>query len=255
MFFDDLKKRFDQSFEYLTEDLFNENMILEFENVLIKIASFRPVHQISPESALLKNQLLYARKNNETDKRESLLIELYLALHRSGAGYSRSEDKVLENKKGLKWLPGGLMPLVFASFIIKPEDVFIDLGCGNGLQGTLLKAVAPHRKTRQVELSKKYLETGKIFVEALGLDQSGFSFENNDIGAADISDADFIYMYRPARPMGEGKLFYENLAEKFLSIKKNFYLLSVADCFEPFIRSKYIKIYSNDFLSIFYFEN
>jgi 16S rRNA G1207 methylase RsmC len=135
-----------------------------------------------------------------------------------------------------------------------PAEI-IDLGCGNGLQGILLKMVAPHKKTRQIELSKKYLETGNIFVEALGLDKPGFSFENNDIGAVDVSDADFIYMYRPARPMGEGKLFYENLAEKFSRIKKNFYLLSVADCFEPFIKSKYIKIYSNDFLSIFYFEN
>jgi hypothetical protein len=255
MLLNDLKKRLDQSFEYLTKDLFNEKMILEFENVLIKIASFGAVYNICPDSVLLKNQLLYAKKNNDTDKRESLLIELYLALHKAGAGYSRSENKVLENKKGLKWLPGGLMPLVFASFIIKPGDVFIDLGCGNGLQGILLKMVAPHKKTRQIELSKKYLETGNIFVEALGLDKPGFSFENNDIGAVDVSDADFIYMYRPARPMGEGKLFYENLAEKFSRIKKNFYLLSVADCFEPFIKSKYIKIYSNDFLSIFYFEN
>ncbi|MGM5484233.1 MAG: hypothetical protein ACQER9_04945, partial [Nanobdellota archaeon] len=110
--------------------MFNENKILSFEEVLVKIASFRDVHNILPDSALLKKQLLYAKKNNDIDKRENFLIELYLALHRSGAGYSPFEDKVLNNKKGLKWLPGGLMPLVFASFIIKPEDVFIDLGCG-----------------------------------------------------------------------------------------------------------------------------
>jgi|GEM_PF-6838624 len=49
MLLNDLKKRLDKSFENLSKNLFNEKMILGFENVLKKIASFGTIYNICPD--------------------------------------------------------------------------------------------------------------------------------------------------------------------------------------------------------------
>lgn len=253
MILQDLEK-IKKSFINFKDNIFDEKKIVQIEKILIEISNDEKVSTEIKNAKYFGNELKSAAEDNNIEKREELLTDLYLLLHRYGAGYSSNEKKFMERSRGLKWLPGGLMPLVLGSYLMRSDFEFCDLGCGNGLQGFLMQALCPHKKTRQVEISESYLKSGNIFLNPLKIDKKKTSFENTDIKDFEMNDTDFVYMYRPARPMGEGAVLYKNLADKFFLNKKNFYLLSVADCFEPFIKGKYEKIYQNEFLSIFYFE-
>ncbi|MDY0132041.1 MAG: methyltransferase [Desulforegulaceae bacterium] len=244
----------EKSFAKFMDNIFEEEKILRIEEVLIKLSFEESVFSKIKEAQEIGFELIKAQKAKDIEKREMLLINLYLLFHKYGAGYSFEEEKFMEKSKGLKWLPGGLMPLVLGSYLMKPEYEFCDLGCGNGFQGILMQALSPHSKTRQVEISKNYLEAGRIFLKPLKIDKEKISFENTDISNFKMKETDFVYMYRPSRPMGEGAQLYRNLSNRFYLNKKSFYLLSVADCFEPFIKGDYEKIYQNEYLSIFYFN-
>lgn len=244
----------EKSFSNFKNNIFAEEKVNVIENLLVRLSLDEGVRTEIKNAARYGAELISSKKNRDPEKREMSLIDLYLLFHKYGAGYSLEEEQFMEKSKGLKWLPGGLMPLVLGSYLMKPEYEFCDLGSGNGFQGYLMQGLCPHRSTRQIEISDKYLRAGEIFLDPLGIDKKKISFENTDISNFEMKDTDFVYMYRPARPMGEGSVLYQNLADKFYSNKKSFYLLSVADCFETFIKGDYEKIYYNEYLSIFYFR-
>jgi hypothetical protein len=254
MFENKEKELIEKSFSNFMDNIFDEEKILLIEHFLLRLSFEEFVSAQIKDVKDYALELLTAKKNNDLEKREIFLTKLYLLFHRFGAGYTIEEEKFIEKSKGLKWLPGGLMPLVLGSYFMKPEYEFCDLGCGNGFQGILMQVLCPHKKTRQIEIAGSYLKKGEIFLSLPEIDKKKFCFENIDIADFQMKSADFLYMYRPARPMGEGSILYEKLADKFFKAKKSFYLLSVADCFEPFIKCSYKKIYQNEFLSIFYFK-
>lgn len=249
-----LKKRFELGFKNFKNDIFMEEKVQQIEAVLIKLASDPRVLRLDSKIGACVEDLLNSISSNDNEQREASLIDLYLCLHKAGASYNQCEQRLMDEKKGLKWLPGGIMPVVFASYIMKPQFTFVDLGAGNGLQGLMLQYISPHRLTRQIELSGSHLNTGRIYRKVLGIHETQVSFENADIFDSSFYGVDVFYMYRPARPMGEGINIYKNINAKLLALKNPFFLISVADCFEPFITMDYKVVYSNEFLKIFYFS-
>ncbi|MCB9494570.1 MAG: hypothetical protein H6681_03885 [Desulfobacteraceae bacterium] len=244
----------EKSFSKFMDNIFEEEKILLIENYILKLSFQDSVSDKVKDAKPFAIELLSAKENNDLEKREIFLTKLYLLFHKFGAGYSHEEEKFIQRSKGLKWLPGGLMPVVLGSYLMKSEYEFCDLGCGNGFQGILMQVLCPHKKTRQIEIAGSYLNKGEIFLSLPEIDREKICFENIDISDFQMQSADFIYMYRPARPMGEGSLIYQKLSDKFLNAEKSFYLLSVADCFEPFIKGSYERVYQNEFLNIFYFK-
>lgn len=244
----------EKSFEKFMDNIFEEEKVLIIEEMLLKLSFDISISSKIKEAKEIGLALINAQKNGDIEKREMNLIKLYLLFHKYGAGYSFEEEKFMEKSKGHKWFPGGLMPLVLGSYLMKPEYEFCDLGCGNGFQGILMQILSPHSKTRQIEISKSYLEAGKIFLKPLKIDKGKISFEHIDISSFKMKETDFVYMYRPSRPIEEGAQLYRNLSNKVYLNKKSFYLLSVADCFEPFIKGNYEKVYQNEYLSVFYFN-
>lgn len=244
-------KKLNASFLNLRKNIYLEKDVYKIEQALTKIAKSEIVKVKVPDSLNCLDDLKKGIKEEDIKMRESALIELYIALHQGGRGYSDKEEELLKEKRGLKGLPGGILPVIIASHLIEEDYVFVDLGAGNGLQGLLLQYIFPHRLTRQIELAKAHLDTGSIYENQLGFDEKKILYENIDILSGDFSNVDFIYMYRPVRPIDSGLEFYKNLYNKLKQIKKPHFILSVADCFEPFLGQEYKKIYENEFLKVF----
>ncbi|PID78457.1 MAG: hypothetical protein CSA42_00315 [Gammaproteobacteria bacterium] len=244
----------DKSFGYFKTELFFEPGIELVEKALIKIALDKNIISKIPGAFELAEKLSQVQNQQNFEERETLLIDLYLLLHKFGCGYSDMEQNFISEKKGIKWLPGGIMPIILTSYLMNEDYVFADLGAGNGLQGLILQSISPHKKTRLIEISESHLMAGRAYAKALGFNNESILFENNDILSSDFKDIDIFYMYRPARPMNGGKNFYIRLSEKFEQMEKEFFLVSVADCFEPFIKQDCLTVYSNEFMKVFLFR-
>lgn len=251
MEFEKLRNSLEKSEKNLRENIFLEKGVTKIEEALLKISKSERVSKAFP---LINEKAMELKTAKNVDERELAFIELYIALHQAGVGYTEKEEKLLNGRRGLKGLPGGILPVILCSHLMKKDYVFADLGAGNGLQGLLLQYLFPHKQTRQIEFSASHLETGRLYMDALELDKESLSFEQGDILDSKLGDIDLIYMYRPARPMEEGILFYEKLSEKLALKKEPFILVSVADCFEKYIKTDFKKLFESEFLKIMMFN-
>jgi hypothetical protein len=55
----------------------------------------------------------------------------------------------------------------------------------------------------------------------------------------------FIYLYRPVRPEGEGRRFYEMLATELARTRQDVVIFSVADCLRAFLPAE-LEVFYND---------
>ena len=182
---------------------------------------------------------------------ESALLNLYTRLHGAGSGYAPYERELLTKRKGYSCHPGGLSPLIKAVQFIRPDSIVADLGAGNGLQGLLLQSICPHRKTIQIEISSEMIRVGRIFQQALGISADRVEWIHDDIVNVSIEEADFIYIYLPAKPIEGGREVYEIIARKLSTMKKPFVIFSVADCLAKFIDRQFNIFYTDGHLTCF----
>ena len=138
-----------------------------------------------------------------------------------------------------------------AKKFIKPESIVADLGAGNGLQGLLLQRICPHRKTLQIELSSELIRLGKIFQESLGISSDRIEWIHDDIVNVSIDTADFIYIYRPAKPIDRGRELYQSIARKLSAGNKPLIIFSVADCLAAFLDKRFSVFYTDGHLTCF----
>ncbi len=182
---------------------------------------------------------------------EPAMIELYLTLHGAGSAYSPSEREILNRRQGYSCISGGLFPLVKAGPYVKMESIVADLGAGNGLQGLLLQHLYPHRKTLQIELSSGMIRMGRLFQNALGIEEDRVTWINRDIADAALESVDFVYVYRPARPSDSGRDLYGTIASKLSAVRKPLVVFSVADCLSEFLDERFSIFYSDGHLTCF----
>ncbi len=244
------KKNLKELDALVTDNLFLVPESAIFENALVSIASDPNVTAAFP---FLKTSLFEYEKVDSGDliEREYRLLKLYLAIHNTGCDYSSSEADSLKDGAGITNLPGGMYPLIAAARLINENMTSMDLGAGNGLQGLLLQCLTPHRKTIQVELSTKMIEAGKLLHKALKIPQERVRWSAEDISEQRFGDLDFLYIYRPVKPHGEGKKLYEQVAGNLASLDKNITVLSVADCLGPYIKDSFSEFHSNEFFTIY----
>ncbi len=189
--------------------------------------------------------------NGDLLVQEQALVKLYARLHSIGATYTFSEQEILRNKKGYYCHASGFWPLIRADHFIKPESIVIDLGAGNGLQGLLLQCLYPHRKTLQIEISSELIRIGRIFHKAIGICNERIEWINDDIVNVSLEEADFIYIYRPSKPVRGGNNLYESIAQKLASINKPIVIFSIADCLEPLLKKHFSIFYTDGHLTCF----
>jgi hypothetical protein len=62
---------------------------------------------------------------------------------------------------------------------------------------------------------------------------------------------DFIYLYRPVRPEGEGRRFYENFATELAGSSRRVIIFSIADCLRSFLPKEFEVFYGDGHLTCF----
>lgn len=221
------------------------------EQGLVKIASDSAVRKEVPGISKLMHEITVSRKQKDPFVLETALVKLYSCLHIAGSRYSTVERKRLESQHGYTSYPGGFSPLIRAEAHIRPESTVTDLGAGNGLQGLLMQHLYPHRKTVQVELSADMIRVGRIFQKALGIDENRVEWVHDDIVNVSIRKSDFVYIYRPARPIKEGKELYRIIADKLIDGDERRVVFSIADCISEFLAGHFSIFFSDGHLTCF----
>ena len=114
-----------------------------------------------------------------------------------------------------------------------------------------MQVLCPHRQTLLVEISENLVETGRRYQQALGISNERILWKNGDIADTDLREVDLVYLYRPVRPQGDGKLLYKIIAEKLAESSRFVIIVSMADCMGRFLDESFKNIYSNKFVEIY----
>ena len=146
---------------------------------------------------------------------------------------------------------GGISPIVKAAPHVKPGTVSADYGAGNGLQGLLLQKLYPHRKTVQIEISSEAIAIGRRLQCWLEIAEDRIEWIVGDVLDYPPVNVDFIYLYRPVRPEGEGIRFYETFARAVSESRTEVTIFSIADCLRDFLPPDFERFYYDGHLSCF----
>ncbi len=217
----------------------------------LKLATHSAVRAELPDIDQYVQNFITAKEKGDLTSQEYTLLYLYAQLHSVGNKYSPSEFELFKKSNAYSCHPGGLSPLILAEKFITPEAVVADLGAGNGLQGLLLQCLYPHRKTLQIELSSELIHVGRIFQQALGISDNRIEWIHDDIVNVSLEAADFIYLYRPVRPLDGGEKVYQALSKKLAVINKPLVIFSVADCLAEFLDERFSIFYTDGQLTCF----
>jgi len=233
------------------ENRFSEKQMAVIAKSLLDLATHSTVRSEMPDLDQYIKDILSALENGDPSSIEDALLTLYIQLHNAGSRYSPSEKEILKKRNAYLCHPGGFSPLIIAKKFIRPETIVADLGAGNGLQGLLLQCICPHRRTIQIELSAELIRIGNIFQEALGISSDRIEWIHDDIVNVSIDTADFIYLYRPAKPLESGKELYQSIARKLSSGNKPLVIFSVADCLGQYLDTRFSISYTDGHLTCF----
>jgi len=240
-----------QQFNNPPEIMSSEKQITIIAQSLLKLATNRAVKAGLPDIDQYVKNFMKEREKGDPTSQEYALLYLYARLHSAGSTYSPSEYELFKKRNAYSCHPGGLSPLILAERFIKSESVVADLGAGNGLQGLLLQCLYPHRKTLQIELSSELIRIGRIFQKILGISDDRMGWVHDDIVNVSLEAVDFIYLYRPVRPLEGGEKVYHSIANKLAGINKPLVVFSVADCLAEFLDERFSIFYSDGQLTCY----
>ena len=187
--------------------------------------------------------------DHDGDAIEEAFLELYCHLHLHEAPYSPDERQRMDETGGYWNHAGGISPLLRAGTHIHPDTVSCDLGAGNGLQGLLLQYLDPHTCTVQVEISSEAVEIGRHLQAWLGIPDQRVQWVVSDVMDYSVTGINFLYLYRPVRPIGPGRPFYECLAAELDRSPREVVVFSIADCLGEFLSDRFEVFYSDGHLT------
>lgn len=190
---------------------------------------------LMPRYGELHARFLDAARRDDAERLEEAFLELYCHLHGHEAPYTDGERRRVDETGGYWCHAGGLSPLLRAGPYLGPDSVSVDLGAGNGLQGLLLQVLNPHRSTVQIEISSRLVEAGRHLQRWLDIPEDRVEWRVQDVCQASVRGVTFLYLYRPVRPDGEGRVFYERLARELETSPREVVVFSIADCLRPFL--------------------
>jgi hypothetical protein len=204
-----------------------------------------------PDYAELKNRFLTALDGDDEMATEEAFLALYCHVHGHEAPYTTVE-RARVNETGGYWAhAGGVSPILRAGAHIRPDTVLGDFGAGNGLQALLMQRLHPHEKTIQIEISSKMVEAGRALVDWLGVPAERVEWIVGDVLDHSPAGMDFVYLYRPVRPTGEGRAFYETFAAEIGRGVSEAIVFSIADCLGEFLPTSYQVFFSDGHLTCY----
>jgi hypothetical protein len=185
------------------------------------------------------------------DSVEEAFLELYCHVHGHEAPYTDGERDRMDHLGGYWCHAGGLSPILKAGEHIGPDTVSADFGAGNGLQGLLLQKLYPHRTSIQIELSSRMIDSGRRLQDWLGVETDRVEWVAGDVLDHSPRGIDFIYLYRPVRPVGPGRTFYEMFAAELADDTRPVVIFSIADCLRGFLGPQFEVFYGDGHLTCF----
>lgn len=221
------------------------------KEAFFKLADDPDLTRRFPEIARAADPLRAFKTSNPQEDEEIAFLNLYCAVHGAGSSYSEAERNTLDGKKGYFNHPGGISPLLKAEAYIHTDSIVADLGAGNGLQGLLFQYLYPHQRTLQIELSAEMIEIGQQFQSILGIPEEQVEWINDDIMNVSLETMDFLYLYRPSRPMEKGVELYNNISRKLHERSRPLTIFSIADCLKDYLDTRYTLFYSDGHLTCF----
>ena len=203
-----------------------------------------------PDYVGLRDRFLAAADGADGEALEEAFLELYAHLHGHEAPYTPDERARVDQTGGYWCHAGGLSPILKAGPHLGPDSVSGDFGAGNGLQTLLMQRLHPHRRTVQIEISSRMVEAGRLLQGWLGIPEERVEWVTGDVMDASPSGMDFVYLYRPVRPEGTGRAFYERFAAE-LDPDRRVVIFSIADCLGPFLPRRFEVFYSDGHLTCY----
>jgi SAM-dependent methyltransferase len=204
-----------------------------------------------PRYAELHAEFRDSFPSNDPEQIEESFLELYAHLHMHEAPYSPEERRRKDETGGYWAHAGGLSPILKAGDWLRPDSVSADLGAGNGLQGLLFQKLYPHACTVQVEISSEMIAIGRQLQGWLEIPENGIEWVVGDVMDAPVQGIDFLYLYRPVRPDGPGRAFYERIAAQLDGSDSDVVIFSIADCLRDFLSPRFEVFYSDGHLTCF----
>ncbi len=218
---------------------------------LVDLVLGRPEPPGFPDFSRFRDHLGQAVEGDNPDEIEPRFLELYAHLHMNDASYSPEERKRVDATGGYWNHAGGLSPILKAAPWVRESTVSADFGAGNGLQGLLLQALFPHRRTVQIEIAARMKDIGEGLREWLGIPRKRVAWVIDDVLNVPATGYDFVYMYRPVRPDGPGREFYTRFAREVEAAPHAPVIFSIADCLRDFLSDRYEVFYGDGHLTCF----
>jgi hypothetical protein len=204
-----------------------------------------------PRYAELRETLRETLGGDDGEAVEEAFLTLYAHLHGHEAPYTPEERRRVDETRGYWCHAGGLSPVLKAGPCIRPDTVLGDFGAGNGLQGLLMQVLDPHRLTVQIEISSRMVESGRALQGWLGIPAERVDWRVGDVLEASPRGMDFVYLYRPVRPVGEGRVFYERFAAELAAEARPVVIFSIADCLREFLPAAFEVFYTDGHLTCY----
>ncbi|MBW2525911.1 MAG: hypothetical protein JRI23_17140 [Deltaproteobacteria bacterium] len=199
----------------------------------------------------LHQRFVEAAHGDDAERCEERFLELYCHVHGYEAPYTPTERACVNATGGYWCHAGGLSPILKAAPWISSETVSADLGAGNGLQGLLLQKLYPHARTVQIEISSRMVAAGKHLQRWLDVPPERVEWRVDDVRNASVAGLDFIYLYRPLKPVGVGEDFYRRLVTELSRAPRPVVVFSIADCLEDYLPDSFERLYDDGHLRCF----
>jgi len=236
-----------------TEDRTEEEVarFAELMRVFLDLEPPPDPYGLFPHYAEYKRVFRQAVDGRNADTLEDAFLTLYCHVHGHEAPYTPDERRLVNETGGYWCHAGGISPLLKAGPFINRDTVSADFGAGNGLQCLLLQKLYPHEKTIQIEISSRMVEAGKYLQQWLNVPDERVEWIVADVCDVVPRDMDFIYLYRPVRPEGKGRAFYERFARALDCEDRRVVIFSIADCLHQFLSSHFEVFYTDGHLTCF----
>jgi hypothetical protein len=198
-----------------------------------------------------KDRFLKTIDEHEGEALEEAFLTLYSHVHGYEAPYTEAERARVDETGGYWCHAGGLSPILKAAPFIGPDTVSGDFGAGNGLQSLLFQKLYPHKKAVLIEISSKMVEAGKHLQKWLEIPSDRVEWVVGDVLDASPRGIDFIYLYRPVRPEGIGRRFYEKFASELAETDDRVVIFSIADCLRAFLPDAFEMFFTDGHLTCY----
>lgn len=104
----------------------------------------------------------------------------------------------------------------------------------------------------QIELSAEMIEIGQLFQKVLEIPDDRVEWINDDILNISLETMDFLYLYRPSKPMQNGIALYRDISAKLHRRSRALTIFSIADCLKDFLDDRFAMFYTDGHLTCFH---